>query len=108
MYSNSFPQPHFSMFNTDVGMLNKIVHVYAYTDFDHRDACRKAGANDKEWQQEYLGRSKPCMRAQVRCPIRSFSVSGLEGGTPSLQLHSARRFYLVRGFICSRRGIRNV
>jgi hypothetical protein len=53
------------MFNTDVGMLNKIVHIYSYDDFDHRDACRKAAANDKDWQQNYLGKSKLCMRTQV-------------------------------------------
>jgi hypothetical protein len=38
-------------FSTDVGPLNQIVHMWAYTDLNERTRCRAALASDPAWQE---------------------------------------------------------
>ena len=40
------------------GVLNKVMHWYAYDDFDHRDKVRREMAARPEWQQ-FLRDSRP-------------------------------------------------
>ena len=43
--------PACSMFTCDTGgLLSRVVHLYHYNDFDHRDKHRAMTATNKEWQ----------------------------------------------------------
>jgi hypothetical protein len=37
-------------FSTEIGPLNQIVHMWAYTDLEERTRCRAALGQDPEWQ----------------------------------------------------------
>ena len=40
------------------GILNRMVHFYAYESLDHRDKCRKAMLQEQQWS-DFLQRSRP-------------------------------------------------
>lgn len=43
--------PFLGMFTCDTGgLLSRVVHLYHYNDFDHRDKHRAMTATNKEWQ----------------------------------------------------------
>jgi len=42
-----------------------VVHLYNYDNFDERDAARRAAAQDKQWQEEYLNYSRQYVSNQT-------------------------------------------
>jgi len=48
---------------TEVGELNKVIHLWAYDDLNQRDKCRAAMQADPDWAV-YLGKNRPFMVAQ--------------------------------------------
>lgn len=47
------------------GVLNRVLHLYEYDNFDQRDSCRKATVDSVEWQQQYLANSRKAVEQQV-------------------------------------------
>ena len=43
---------------TDIGKLNRVVHIWAYRDYTHFDQARQAVRSDPRWVDEYLPRVK--------------------------------------------------
>ena len=43
---------------TDIGPLNRIVHIWAYQDYAHFQEAREKVRNDPRWINEYLPRVK--------------------------------------------------
>ena len=43
---------------TDIGKLNRVVHIWAYRDYTHFEEARQAVRNDPRWAGEYLPRVK--------------------------------------------------
>ena len=43
---------------TDIGKLNRVVHIWAYRDYTHFDQARQAVRSDSRWVDEYLPRVK--------------------------------------------------
>ena len=43
---------------TDIGALNKVVHIWAYRDFAHFEEAREAFRTDERWVNEYVPRVK--------------------------------------------------
>ena len=41
---------------TDIGPLNRVVHIWAYDDFAHFERAREAVRSDPRWQGEYIPR----------------------------------------------------
>ena len=52
--------PLAACFTSEIGGLNKFVHVWAYKDLNDRAAVRSKVLQDPEWQV-YLGKSAPCL-----------------------------------------------
>ncbi|XP_015705084.1 protein NipSnap homolog 3A-like [Coturnix japonica] len=49
---------------TELGAMNKAVHVWKYDNFAHRTAVRHALANDKEWQGQFISSALPLIEKQ--------------------------------------------
>ncbi|XP_068857547.1 protein NipSnap homolog 3A [Aphelocoma coerulescens] len=49
---------------TDLGALNKVLHIWKYDNFAHRTAVRHALANDKDWQGKFISVVRPMMEKQ--------------------------------------------
>ena len=45
-------------YTPDVGLLNRVVHTWAYRDYVHFEKARLAFRNDPRWTEEYLPRVK--------------------------------------------------
>jgi hypothetical protein len=45
-------------YSTDIGTLNRVVHIWAYRDYAHFDEARQAVRNDPRWANDYLPRTK--------------------------------------------------
>ena len=43
---------------TDIGALNKVVHIWAYRDFAHFEEAREAFRTDERWLNDYVPRVK--------------------------------------------------
>ena len=43
---------------TDIGALNKVVHIWAYRDFAHFEEAREAFRTDERWVNDYIPRVK--------------------------------------------------
>ena len=41
---------------TDIGPLNRIVHIWAYEDYTHFERAREAVRNDPRWTNDYMPR----------------------------------------------------
>ncbi len=41
---------------TDIGILNRVVHIWAYDDLAHFDKARKAVTSDPRWQADFVSR----------------------------------------------------
>ncbi len=41
---------------TDIGPLNRVVHIWAYEDYTHFDSARQAVRSDPRWTNDYLPR----------------------------------------------------
>ncbi len=49
---------------TDIGKLNRVVHIWAYRDYTHFDQARQAVRSDPRWVNEYLPRVKGLVARQ--------------------------------------------
>ena len=45
-------------YSTDIGELNRVVHIWAYKDYAHFEEARLAVRNDPRWTNDYLPRTK--------------------------------------------------
>ena len=45
-------------YSTDIGRLNRVVHIWAYRDYAHFAEARQAVRSDPRWANDYLPRTK--------------------------------------------------
>jgi hypothetical protein len=61
-------------FQTAIGTLDMIVHLWAYDDLAHRDAAREKMAADPEWHKFVTGQPKVLTKQETRIMVpTSFS-----------------------------------
>ncbi len=60
---------------TDVGPLNRIVHIWAYRDFAHFEEAREQFRQDPRWQNEYLPRVRGLIVSQQDMIVRAADFS---------------------------------
>ena len=56
---------------TDIGALNKVVHIWAYRDFAHFEEAREAFRNDERWLNDYVPRVKGMILRQENQIMRA-------------------------------------
>ncbi len=56
---------------TDIGALNKVVHIWAYRDFAHFEEAREAFRNDERWINDYVPRVKGMILRQENQIMRA-------------------------------------
>ena len=56
---------------TDIGALNKVVHIWAYRDFAHFEEAREAFRNDERWVNDYVPRVKGIVLRQENQIMRA-------------------------------------
>ena len=56
---------------TDVGALNKVVHIWAYRDFAHFEEAREAFRTDERWVNDYVPRVKGIILRQENQIMRA-------------------------------------
>ncbi|MCM2477529.1 NIPSNAP family protein [Rhizobium sp. CG5] len=61
----------------ETGPLNTIHHLWSYTDWAEREACRAALAKEDEWVKEFIPRAFPLVEEQQNRMLRLSSGSGL-------------------------------
>ncbi|GAB4816440.1 hypothetical protein N2152v2_003486 [Parachlorella kessleri] len=104
--------PFLGMFTCDTGgVLNRVVHLYHYRDFDHRDKHRAMSAANHDWQDGYLAHSRPCllqqestiyvpaagvMDAAGSVPVQQFKAPPREPGRQPL--YELRQYQLKPGY----------
>ena len=69
---------------TEVGPLNKCMHLWSYDDLEHREARRAALGGNERWRTEYLPRALPLiLRQDIRLmtPARPLSPPTTTGNT---------------------------
>jgi hypothetical protein len=49
---------------TDIGRLNRIVHIWGYKDYSHFEESRKKVSSDPRWARDYLPRVKNLILSQ--------------------------------------------
>jgi len=53
-------------FTTEIGELNKVVHLWAYDDLAHRERARKSMMQDPAWQAYLAGQPKVLVHQETR------------------------------------------
>ena len=56
---------------TDVGALNKVVHIWAYRDYAHFEEAREAFRTDERWVNDYVPRVKGIVLRQENQIMRA-------------------------------------
>ena len=56
---------------TDIGALNKVVHIWAYRDFAHFEEAREAFRTDERWVNDYVPRVKGMILRQENQIMRA-------------------------------------
>ena len=56
---------------TDIGALNKVVHIWAYRDFAHFEEAREAFRTDERWVNDYVPRVKGIVLRQENQIMRA-------------------------------------
>ncbi len=56
---------------TDIGALNKVVHIWAYRDFAHFEEAREAFRTDEHWLNDYVPRVKGMILRQENQIMRA-------------------------------------
>ena len=56
---------------TDIGALNKVVHIWVYRDFAHFEEAREAFRTDERWVTEYVPRVKGIVLQQENQIMRA-------------------------------------
>ena len=56
---------------TDVGALNKVVHIWAYRDYAHFEEAREAFRTDERWLNDYVPRVKGIILRQENQLMRA-------------------------------------
>jgi hypothetical protein len=64
-------------FLSEIGELNKIVHLWAYDDLAHRERARAAMVQDPEWAT-FVNGNPPVLIAQEACILKPVSFSPLQ------------------------------
>ena len=55
---------------TDVGPLNRVIHIWAYEDYAHFEKARQSVRSDPRWSGEYLPRVKDLVIKQQDMIVR--------------------------------------
>lgn len=81
------------MFTCDTGgVVNRVVHLYTYADFDERDRCRRGSAGNAVWQEEYLPESRKCVQSQESSIyVPALPVMEAAGAVPLAEYQSPPR-----------------
>ena len=56
---------------TDVGIQNRVVHIWAYRDYTHFEEAREAFRSDERWVNEYLPRVRGIILRQENQMMRA-------------------------------------
>jgi hypothetical protein len=67
---------------TDVGPLNKCMHLWSYDDLGHREECRAALSRNERWKSEYLPKAFSLVRRQdirLMAPARPLNPPATQG-----------------------------
>ena len=56
---------------TDIGALNRVVHIWAYRDFAHFEEAREAFRTDERWVNDYVPRVKGIVLRQENQIMRA-------------------------------------
>ena len=56
-------------FQTEIGTLNTLVHLWAYDDLAHRERARAEMGKDPEWQKFVAGQPKVIITQEVRIMV---------------------------------------
>ena len=56
---------------TDIGALNKVVHIWAYRDYTHFEEAREAFRTDERWLNDYVPRVKGIVLRQENQIMRA-------------------------------------
>ena len=78
---------------TEVGPLNKCMHLWSYDDLHHRDARRAALSGNERWKNEYLSQALPLiLRQDIRLmtAARPLNPPTTKGNTTSSATTAAR------------------
>ncbi|XP_015927395.1 protein NipSnap homolog 3A [Parasteatoda tepidariorum] len=59
----------FGFWSSELGALNEVIHVWEYDNHEHRAKVRKALANDKEWQTNYISQVAPMYISQTNATM---------------------------------------
>lgn len=51
-------------YHTEVGTLNRVVHIWAFRDWEHLAEAKRRFRQDPEWVNDYLPRVVPLIRRQ--------------------------------------------
>ena len=60
---------------TEVGVLNQIVHIWAYRDWSHMETAKQSFRNDDRWIKQYLPRVKELIVTQRNQIMQAADVS---------------------------------
>jgi len=60
---------------TEVGVLNRVVHIWAYRDMAHLEQARQASSQDPRWVKEFLPRVRPLIVRQEDHLVRAADFS---------------------------------
>ena len=92
---------------TDIGALNKVVHIWAYRDFAHFEEAREAFRTDERWLNDYVPRVKGIILRQENQMMRASGLlrvdadgighDGLRYVGIGLRRHRGRHCRLRRG-----------
>ena len=92
---------------TDIGALNKVVHIWAYRDFAHFEEAREAFRTDERWLNDYVPRVKGIVLRQENQIMRAsdfFESMLMESDSTEcdtseigLRRHRGRHWRLRRG-----------
>lgn len=60
---------------TEIGTLNRVVHIWAFRDWEHLTAAKTQFRNDPDWTGRYLPRVLPLIVAQHSQIVRAADFS---------------------------------
>uniref|UniRef100_A0A8C6ZKU1 NIPSNAP domain-containing protein n=1 Tax=Nothoprocta perdicaria TaxID=30464 RepID=A0A8C6ZKU1_NOTPE len=70
---------------TELGAMNKAIHIWKYDNFAHRTAVRTALANDKDWQGKFISPALTCIEKQHN--EVAYLVPWCQLGKPPKEVH---------------------
>jgi hypothetical protein len=64
--------------STEIGPLNRVVHIWAYDSVEARAAARKALMQDAVWTQQFLPQALPMIAQMESCLLNPVAFSPLQ------------------------------